>query len=354
MNENLEKRISSKIEQFLKSRSQYWYPQKIIIYKKKLSYSAFDNMLKREILYTGYVALERIVKIEIQTSHKNYKLDILFIYEDTENSLKLPDLSIIDVLKREGITRNIKYYDFKDGQTGSFYNFQSKFYYDDKTYTAIGYIKNKKLLKLSIYKYDVIATDRFTDSVNKGVDRIFYDEMKLRELMILIINYWLQEIQPIIFEWSSQNISVFQNSIFNLEVYQQLTDITVDSSTEEEPIFFRWNVDSFSSQCKSCSILKKQEVEHIMVKSGLKIPEDAELIGISPDGASTVKPSLMVIYIHTITDPEYEFDQNESPRYQNKGKIVIEGDLCVLHIDPLNKKVISECRKWHNPNMKYA
>jgi len=359
MDKKDQKKVLAKIEHFLDAQSQFWYPQSVIVYQRKSMYSSFDDMLKREILYTGYSAKELLMSLAIEVSSKGKRLDILFSYKGGDTGIALPDQSILEVLKKR-VVSDIIFYTREDELAENqpifrarmqeiatekakkdrvgrvFINncFKGNFQYSGRTYKVIGYIEGLELYWLSILEDEEIG--------------IFRDEIELRDWAISILSEWLQDKQPVQFEWSSEKKSAGQNGSYSLKTFKEITEISVDASFEEEPHVFRWREKSFTTQCKSSFLLPKQDIEDIINKSGLKIPKDAELIGISPYGKNTPTPCLKVRYIHTILDKDFDRKIETPPIYQNPGKIIIEGDFCIFYIDPENQMVISEFRKWRS------
>lgn len=361
MDEKIQEHVFVKIEQFLDTQSQYWYPQLVTRYRRISAYSDFDDMLKREVLYTGYLAEELIMSFIIDFLNNRKRLDLLLSYKSADLDLTLLDQNFLDFLRRRGVISNIQFYpvdhpvmnidqilediarakarDKKVGRASIHDCFQGILHYGEKLYDVIGYLEGKNLFWLSL-----IDTEA---EIEPGV---FVDDLAFREWFTHILTEWLSDFHPLRFRWSQQNELKKPSEHYLLEVFKELSEIGVDASSEDEPEVFRWKVDHFISQSKSFSPLPQQDVETIIQKSGLKIPNDAELLGISPGDSDN--PYLMVYYIHTLFDDQFNKNQEKIGEdipsvYSNPGKIIVEGDLCVFNIDPKNRRVISEYRKWH-------
>ena len=358
MYEEKQGKVLAKIEQFLDAQRQFWYPQSVVIYERKSMYSSFDDMLKREILCTGYLAKEFLVGLELKVSSDWKGLDLLFSYKSEDNGTDLPDKSILEVLRGRGFISNIRFYTEKDKQTEiqhivvtrqreiaiekakkngvgrvSVYNFfEGSFLYSGRTYKIVGYVEEPELYWLSMLGDAEIG--------------VFSDEGEIRDWLISILSEWLKDKQPIQFNWSSQNKSEKQNESYSLQAFREMSEIGVDASYEEEAHVFRWRDEGCTAQCKSSFLLSKLDAEDIIKKSGLEIPTDAELIGISPYGENTPTPCLMARYVHTIVDQDFDGSSEIPTAHQNPGKIIIEGDFYIFYIDPENRRVISEFRKW--------
>jgi len=357
--ENQEK-VFAKIEQFLNTQSQHWYPKLVTRYRRTSAYSDFDDMLKREILYTGYLAEELVMSLYIDSLNNRNRMNVLLSYKSEDLSLSLPDIDLLEFLRRSGVVSNIQFSPTehpvmdinqilediarakaRDNKVGRVYIndcFQGIFHYNEKLYYVVGYLEGKKLFWLSLLNVEAES--------KRGV---FEDDAILQEWITNTLTEWLSDYHTLHFRWSKMNESKKPGEHYLLEVFKELSEICVDASSEDEPEVFRWKVDHFMSQSKSSSPLPQQEVEAIIQKNGLKIPNDAELLGITPD--DTDNPNLIVYYLHALPDDQFNKIEEDIPsEYSNPGKIIVEGDLCVFNIDPKNHRVISEYRKWHTIN----
>jgi len=356
-----QEQVFAKIEQFLNTQSQYWYPKLVTSYRRISEYSDFDDMLKREVLYTGYLAEELVVNLYIDFLNNRNRIDLLLSYKSEDLSLSLPDQDLLEFLRRIGAVSNIQFFPTdhpvmnidqilediarakaRDKKVGRVYIhdcFQAILHYNDYLCYVVGYLEEKKLLWISLLNAE-----------SESKLGVFADDTVFQEWVTNTLTKWLSDPYPLRFRWSKMNETKKLGEHYLLEVFKELSEIGVDASSEDEPEVFRWKVDNFISQSKSSSSLPQQDVEAIIQKSGLEIPNDAELLGISPDDSDN--PSLMVYYIHTFHDDQFNKNQEkiegEIPSiYSNPGKIIVEGDLCVFNIDPKNRRVISEYRKWH-------
>jgi len=356
-----QEQVFAKIEQFLNTQSQYWYPQLVTHYRRTSAYSDFDDMLKREVLYTGYLAEELLMSLILDFSTNRKRLDLLFSYKSGDPGLTLPDQSLLEFLRRRGVISNNQFYPVehpvmnldeilediartKVGDQGvgraSIHNcLQGNLRYGEKLCNIIGYLEGSKLFWLSL-----------VDAEAESELGVFADDSALRDWLTLILTEWLSDFHPLRFQWSQQNGLKQPSEHYLLEVFKELSEIMVGASSEDEPEVFRWNVNHFTAQSKSSSLLPQQDVEAILQQSGLKIPDDAELLGISPEDGDN--PYLMVYYIHTLRDDQFNQNQEKMGEaipsvYRNPGKIIVEGDFCVFYVDPENRRVISEYRKWH-------
>jgi len=324
MDKKKQKNVLAKIDKFLDSQRQFWYPEVNVVYKRKSAYCSFSDRLKREILYTQYSSNELLASLVLKFSSDGKRLDVSFSYKSGDAGIALPDQSILETLQKRGAISNVSFRE-ENEQAENKPNFESDIQYFGKTLKAVGYVEEPELRWLSI---------------SEGEEGTFKDEKKLRDWSISILNEWLQDIQPVEFEWLSQNGS------FLLQALKEVSEVGVDASSEEEPHVFRWREESLADQCKSSSVLPKQDVEDIIKKCGVEIPKDAELVGLGPHGENTSNPCLRVIYVHTIEDSNAESSGKIPPVYRSSGKVIIEGDFCIFHIDPENQRVFSEFRKW--------
>lgn len=372
MNEENQKKVLAKIEQFLDTQRQFLYPQSVIMFRLKLIYCSFNKLLKREMLYAEYLTFELLVGLTLDVSSNGKRLDILFSYKSGDIGTALPEQSILNILQRRGVISNILFYTGEEEQAEnltnfraraeeiamekakkngigivSIYNcFQGNFQYSGKNYQVIGYIEDLKLRWLSIFKDDNIEIQMSPGTKNKREEGVFRDEIELKDWMISILNEWLLDKQPVQFEWLSEKKSKGQKGSYLLKAFKEMSEISVDSSFEGEPHVFRWREEMLTTQCKSSFLLPKQDVEDLINRSGLKIPRDAEFIELSSEEEYTPTPCLKVRYIHTIPDMDFDPSIDIPLVYWNPGKIIIEEDFCVFYIDPENRKVISEYRKW--------
>lgn len=228
----------------------------------------------------------------------------------------------IEKAKRNGFGRVLLYNFFK-----------GSLIYSGSECQIVGYVEGSELYWLSIIK-------------GEKAD-VLMDEGEIRDWMTSILEEWLQNKQQVQFNWSRQEKPEGENESYLLQVFTEVSEITVDASLEEEPQVFRWSNEGYATQCKTSTPLPEDEVEDIIKKSGLEIPADAELVEISPFGEDTDTPYLMVRYSHILADKDFNERVTVPPLYQNPGKIIVEGDLYTIGIDPENKRVISEFRKWH-------
>jgi hypothetical protein len=330
MDEEKQKGVLDKMEQFLDVQRQFWYPDSEIVYKRKSAYCSFSEKLKREILYAGYSVNEFLSSLAIDVSSDRKKLDVSFSYKSGDTGIALPDQSILQILLRRGDISNVDFRNEENEPPEKQTNFEGNAKYQGKTLKVVGSIKESKLSQFTMFE---------------GEEHIFRDEVQLKNWIMSIISEWLEDVQPVEFEWSSHRKPESHTHL--LKILKEVSEIGIDASSEEETHVFRWREESFADQCKSSSQISKQDVEDIIKKSGLQIPKDAELTGLGPHGENTTNPCLRAIYTHTIPDDEIsngahaEIPSEIPSVYRNAGKITIEGDFCIFHIDPENRRVFS-------------
>jgi hypothetical protein len=353
-----ERRVLAQIEQFLEARRPVWYPHSEVIYERTSTYASFDAMLKREILYTGYTVKELVVDLTLQPASEWKRLDFLFSYKRGAGGTALPDHSILAVLRGRGFLSRIEFFTDQDepmedhplfaprlreiaiekakqdgvGRVSIHNCFQGTFQYSGRTCDVAGYVEEPALYWLSILKNDETG--------------MLSEEGEVRDWLRSILGEWLHASEPVSFTWSAHQTSDEHPDGYSLQALVELSEIGVDSSLEEVAHVFRWRDDRSTVHCKGAFLLPRQEVEEIIHAAGLKIPADAELLGISPYGEGTATPCLMARYGHAIADPEFDGSTASPTVHHNPGKIIMEGDFCVFYIDPENRRVLSEYRKW--------
>jgi len=356
--EKKEKRAIAKIEEFLEAKRRFWYPNSVIIYERRSAYFSFDDMLKREILYTGYSAKELLVGLTIKVSSDWRKLDFMFSFKSGDSGTSLPSQGILEVLQGRGLMTEVRFYTEKDKEVED----QSTFFARERE-IAIQKAKSNGFGRVSIYNFfrgrllylgtecEVVGyaegPELYWLSILKDEEaHVLSDEGEIKDLMTSILDEWLLDKQPVQFNWSRQEKLESKNEGYLLQVFTEVSEISVDASFDENTQVFRWRNEGFSAQCKSSTTLLKDDVEDIIKKSGLKIPADAELVGIAPYREDIDTPCLMARYLHVVVDEDFERLETVPALHQNPGKIIVEGDFCTFYIDPENRRVVSKYRKW--------
>ncbi|MGA2468080.1 MAG: hypothetical protein ABSH06_27515 [Thermodesulfobacteriota bacterium] len=351
MDEKTQQKVIAKIEGFLEKQRKTWYPALNVSYKRKSVYYSFDEMLKRDILYAGYVAQEFLVSLSLKLSPDGTTIDALFSYNNGDAATPSPRQSILNMMQQKGFVTNLTF-SSNEKQTTESTDFYGVFRNKGKMYEIKGRIDGTRLLWFSILESKSLEKEGRDKAEKKKNEPIFATEIELKNWGVSIISEWLNDIQPIDFEWLTQNKTENKNQEFLLKALKEIAEIGIDASPEEENHVFRWREERLASQCTSSFILPRQDVEKIIEESKLKIPKDAELIGLSPYGENTQTPCLMARFIHLLPDKEFSSEDTgafdgKTYAYQNPGKIVVEEDFCIFYIDPENRRVISEFRKWH-------
>ncbi len=350
MVEKNDEKILGKIEKFLNTQSENWYPNSLIIFERTYMDSSYDNWLKRSILSTLYRAKEVILNMEISYLREINMLELSVTYDKINDSNLLQHLtdkrmiSHIRYFKRENnllkhpsdlnekILRIAKEKAKKNGLGKSYitncFNGSLKVY--GESHIVYGYSEGD-------YLYWLLINGELDESIHENEENIKY-------FITEVLDEIFYDSDEINYEWESHVNE--DKKTHSVKVLKEVSDIEVDSSYESEPHIFRWRNEEFANSCNDSTLLPEQEVRDLIEKLGRKIPDDAELAGLSPYGEGTQNPCLMVNYVHLIPDKEYDQSAEVPSNYFNPGKIVVEGDFCTFYVDPNRMRLISEHSKW--------
>jgi len=350
MVEKDDKKVVGKIEKFLDTQSENWYPNSLIMFERTYMNSSYDNWLKRNILSTLYRAKEVILNMKISYLTEINMLELSVTYDKINDSTLLQHLtdkqviSHIRYFKRENdllkypsglnekILRVAKEKAKKNGLGKSYitncFNGSLKVY--GESHIVYGYSEGD-------YLYWLLINGELDESIHENEENIKY-------FITDVLDEMFYDSDEIHYEWKSHINE--DKKTHSVKVLKEVSDIEVDSSYESEPHIFRWRNEEFANLCRDSTLLPEQEVRDLIEKHGRKIPDDAELAGLSPYGEGTQNPCLMVNYIHIIPDKEYDQSAEAPSNYFNPGKIVVEGDFCTFYVDPNRMRLISEHSKW--------
>jgi len=350
MVEKNEKRVLGKIEKFLDTQSENWYPSSLIMFERIYMDSSYDNWLKRNILSTLYRAKEVILNMEISYLTDINMLELSVTYD------KINDSTLLQYFTDKKVISHIRYFKREDDLLTYPSSLNEKILRvarekAKKNGLGKAYITNcfKGSLKVYgeshiIYGYNE-GNYLYWLLINGDLDESVHEnEENLKDFITDILDEIFYNSNEIHYEWKSH---INENKkTHSLKILKDVSDIEVDSSYESEPHIFRWRNEEFANLCKDSTLLQEQEVRELIEKHGRKIPSNAELVGLSPYGEGTQNPCLMVTFIHLIPDEEFDKGAEVQSNYSNPGKIVVEGDFCTFYIDPSKMRLISEYSKW--------
>ena len=307
---------------FLVQLQPRFYGRKVVRFDLETKYSAFDGMLKREILYCRFDVSERTAECRLDWIGDSPRIKLDWV---ASSSSGFEDFRVFLVGRGHVEEGSLGFL-----TTGSIHKFH---------------------LTLPRFQCDL-------DPVEETLGRVVFSatgfvarpDREPGDLRIELED-WLR---AALLSWAGGAPDVrivdaedSSPTELSLHVWKRFSGIDIDLSGEEDPHVFRWQ-ESSRAERASYSALPESECLAVLVRNGIDIPGDSRLQSITELELDDDSNCIAVRFEHVLPDPEpAEPDSivSEVP-LRNGGVIVIEGDFREIHIDASDKTVIGEYRKW--------
>jgi hypothetical protein len=293
-----------------------------VSFRKDSDYTDYDEMLKRNIVYSSFNVNESLCKCIIGL--KNNLVEMKFSQNDSFS-------------KPEQIT-------------DSFLSFLRKYIYNESNDNTNSNLKIKTHYftgNVLLSKDSQNAFSFLSDTVQIVGNNLYEEVTRLSQNLKQSLQEWLYHL-PDVNVFISQEVINPGEICYVVSVSVLFSKIDVDCSTDIDHTVFRWQETSlFKNAIYTENSL--QDCIQILEENGLTEPANGVVSGIMKFEVDDNCSCLVLRYAHKIKDLDFSNIQENStdkPIYRSAGCIVFENDFWEFYIDCSTRKVISENRKW--------
>jgi hypothetical protein len=293
-----------------------------ISFTKDSDYTDYDEMLKRNVVYTSFNVNESICKCTVEFTNNSIEMKF-----SQNNLFSKPELI-----------------------TDSFLLFLGKHITKTTTDNMESNLKIKLLqfnFKVFLSKDSQTDFSLLSDSLQVVENNLYRDITLFNQYMKKLLQEWLSHLPNVLVSITQDEINHGEIS-YVLSVSRLFSKIDIDCSTDIDHTVFRWQE---TSLFKNATYTEKslQDCIQILEENGLNEPSNGVVAGIVKFEVDDSCSCLVLRYTHKTKDIDFvESIKNSTtkPIYRNAGFVVFENDFWEFYIDCSTRKVVSENRKW--------
>lgn len=311
---------------FLEGRASFLYGSKNVRFVVADHYTDFDEMLKREIVYSKIEVLERVCECRIMISGNTFEVRLETWLANDETSKKE---NILDI----GRFIQLRYHE-PSSNSG---NISVRLY---------GYEGGAELHNLGTHIWSLRSSGPWKSLPVSGNAEPSSFGQELAAWTRNMITIWAAQVPNLRLV---EQVAPIEAATRTLEICRPFSQIDFDSSSEEPPSVFRWQEANLFSKA-SFSPISEPDFLKILSDNGTATPVNGRLMGIQKSEIKENVNCATARYAHWPPDTDHQSDVTGITEglLRHPGFIAVEGDFWEFHVDVPKNLVIGEYRKWRD------